>query len=982
MAQPANVPPGLALYASFDGTLDADYARGAESGTVEGNPEFVEGHSGRGLVVGDLDGSTGVRYATEENFDFERGTISMWVQPVNWRGDEAGNRLFFNAWTEAGGAFYFYKYTSTAWGLTLLTDPGAGNRGKTYLHSKIDAWEPGQWHHIACTWGRYEAATLYIDGEQVETLLGSGLIAGEPKETVRFGGDWDTEGARTVIDEAMIFDRALAPWEIARLAGLEAERPTISEREDVPGVMLAHSYLDQAVIARVYADALGEPIADGARLTVTPIDADEPAREVNERLDRDGVNEFTLSLDRLDHGDYIARVELIAGEAVVAVERLELSHETDTTWTQAAALGRADTVLEPFDPLEVDGNTISVAERTYTLGRGGLLEGAVARSEQLLAAPVRLIATTENGPVEITHGGVELQRLRETEAVGVATMLGKGMSVTGEVTARYDGTLWTELSVLTTDDMPLTGLRIEVPLRPEVAKYFAWCAPQWVDERRWGYGALPAGEGEVWSREFMPSIWIGDTDRGMGWYAESDEGWDLAEDGMLTIERREDATVLVMNVIREPREVTEPLKLAFGLQATPVRALADDWRSNQWVPSADISRFFLGLSDRPFEGRDLGDQEPRGKVCYLYTHHKYFTNTLPQDPAEFREMIERAKGYDLYTTPYTEARFLPEDRGDYLLHREEMPILPYVRASSYGLHSAVGCCTNGPFGDWLVWYVKHMIDEYGTNGVYFDELQPMPCMNEAHGCGYVGADGTRHPTYPMRAYLETMRRVRQVFEETGEPYWITYHISAGRTGPMPTFGDCLLMAEERYHAVAENPDYTENTTSDEWLASFAPKAWGIPPVVIPQFKMNSEWMKDPALAQTLMAAVVPHDVMVWPVFSDTETIMAYRTRLMEFGIGEPDTRFIGYWELDAPVLCDDERVKCSAYVRPNGVMLCIGNWSDETIEALPVTLDREALRLGADVQARNAMTGESVEFDGGKLLVNLEPKRLTLVLIE
>jgi len=91
-------PEGLTFYASYDDGLDADEAAGDATGTAEGNPEFAEGHSGRGLVVGDLDGSAGVRYATASNFNFVRGTISMWVQPLNWRGDDAENHLFFNAW--------------------------------------------------------------------------------------------------------------------------------------------------------------------------------------------------------------------------------------------------------------------------------------------------------------------------------------------------------------------------------------------------------------------------------------------------------------------------------------------------------------------------------------------------------------------------------------------------------------------------------------------------------------------------------------------------------------------------------------------------------------------------------------------------------------------------------------------------------------------------------------------------------------------
>ncbi len=303
---------------------------------------------------------------------------------------------------------------------------------------------------------------------------------------------------------------------------------------------------------------------------------------------------------------------------------------------------------------------------------------------------------------------------------------------------------------------------------------------------------------------------------------------------------------------------------------------------------------------------------------------------------------------------------------------------PWVRASGYGTHYAIGVCQNGPFGDWLVWYVHHMIEEYGANGVYLDEMVPPACDNATHGDGYLGPDGGRRPTYPIRAYLETYRRIRELFADTGEPFWITYHLSGARLSPLPTFGDCLLMAEERYHAVRENPDYTENTRPDEWLAGFSPEAWGIPSVVEPEFKMSGEWMKDPALAHTVMAAVVPHDLMVWPIFSHTETIMGLRTKLMEFGIGEPDTRFVGYWE-DAGVRCGDERVKCSAYVRPGKIMLCLGSAADETIEALPVTLDLQALGLPERVEARNAMTGESIAVDGGKVLVSLEAKRLTPV---
>ncbi len=973
------VPAGRTFYASFDGTLDADEAGGNAAARPEGNPQFAPGHDGRGVVVGDLGGSTGVRYATAGNFDFERGTVSMWVQPVNWRGDDDKNHLFFNLQAEGDtGLFSFYKYATTAWGLTFLVDPGGAPRGKTYLHHAITDWEPGRWHHIAATWCRNEVAAIYIDGEEVARLEGSGIMDRPPAETMRVGGDWHSEGGRTVIDELMIFDRRLDPTEIARLAGIEAETPDPSEPRDVPNVLLTHAVLGQQIVAQVLPEAVGEPVADRARIALRPIDGEEVVREESFTLRPGEINTVAVGLDDLPHGEHEARLELLAGGEVIAVEALSFSKETDDTWEDAAQLGRRDYVLPPFEPLRVAGDTLTCSRRTYRLGGDGLLAGAVAAGEELLAEPVRVVAQTEAGPVKFAQATVTVAAESDTTAIATGAAHARRLSLATEVTARYDGTLWTKLTLTPEQTLELQSLRIEIPLRPEQARYFQWAALKRITGERGWYGALPEGEGVVWSEEFLPLLWLGSAERGLGWYAESDEHWDIT-DRALTIERRPDAIVLCMNVVQQPRRLSEPLLVEFGLQATPVRELAADWRSYQWVPSTDITRFFLHLRDRPYPRPELEGLQPRGRVCYLYTHHRYFTNTLPRDPGEFQEMIRRVKEWGLFGTPYTEARFLPEAHGDVLLRGSEMLMQPWVRASGYGTHCAIGCCQAGPFGDWLVWYVHHMIEQYGANGVYLDEMVPSACTNAAHGCGYVAADGTRRPTYPVRAYLETYRRIREVFADTGEPFWINYHLSGARLSPLPTYGDHLLMAEDLYYDVRDNPDYTEIMTPDRWIAGFRSESWGIPSVVLPQFKMKREWMNDPDLAERFMAAVVPHDLMVWPAFVETDTVMSIRTPLMEFGIGEPDTRFIGHWQGDGRVRCADERVKVSAYVRPGRVMLCVANWSDEEIADLAIDLAAAGLGLREDLTARDARSGEAVTVAGTQVRLALPAKHLRLI---
>ena len=88
--------------------------------------------------------------------------------------------------------------------------------------------------------------------------------------------------------------------------------------------------------------------------------------------------------------------------------------------------------------------------------------------------------------------------------------------------------------------------------------------------------------------------------------------------------------------------------------------------------------------------------------------------------------------------------------------------MPSARGPSYGPVCPVSGCHTGPFGDVFVWYMSHLVHEYGSNGIYLDDTWPYGCANEAHGCGYVGPDGKRRVTYPLRARNETYRRIRAV----------------------------------------------------------------------------------------------------------------------------------------------------------------------------------------------------------------------------
>ena len=971
-------PSGRTFYATFEGSLDAADACGSKQGKALGKPAFAPGREGQGLVVGDVEGAAGVRYETQSNLRLDRGTIAMWVQPVNWQGDAGTCHVFLSAKMGEKGSFLFYKYTNISWGLTFYVHPDEGPRSKMYCYRPINEWQPGQWHHIACAWTHLEGMALYIDGEQVKHLAGIRFPDLALKPEMILGSDWQRKGRRTVIDELMIFGRMLAPHEIAQLAGRDCPPPDATKPRDVPGVMLTHAILGQSVLARVYRDALGRPPMERARLSLCPKKGGEPAASKTVAL-TDELTQLHLDLTPLPRDRYEARLELLSHDSAQAVESLLVPRETDDTWETAAKIGKDDTVLPPFTRLECTGSKVRCYGREYEFAGSALLSAARSQGQNLLRAPARLVASASTGPIAFTHGELKAIDASPTQARFTGSLRGGLLDVQTEAVARYDGTVWTTLRLHPKAAVSLKHLRVEIPVASNHAKYLAYIGLARIDDKRLGYDALPQGRGVVWTREFLPSVWLGTEERGLGWYAESDEHWDADGEAALTVERTGDTATLCMNIIRRPRTVSQPFTIAFGLQATPVRPLPPDWRSCQWAPSEDITRFFLHLRKRPYPRPEIAGKRPRGKVCYLYAYQPHFTSTLPKDPEEFRDMVQRVKDFGLLGTPYTDVNLLPETHGDMWLKGDAMRATPGARASSYGPVCNTAVCHRGPFADWFVWYVSHLVREYGANGVYIDEMWSYGCADAAHGCGYVGTDGKLKPTYPLRAQNEIYRRIRAVLAATGKPFHITYHISGGRLSPLATFGDSLLLGEDRYYYVRKSPDYTENMTAAQWRAGYVTPAWGIPVVFIPQFKMSPEWMKSEDLAAKLMAAAVPHDVMLWPVFANANTIMAARDVLDSFGIAQPDTRFLPYWREGTGVTATDARVKLSAYLRPGKVLLCPANWSSEPIEKLTIVLDLPCLKLPKAIEARDARTGEPVTVAGNRVTMAVPAKRLRLV---
>lgn len=213
---------GVILYFPLSegmGDVANDQSGNGNNGTLLGGPEWTPGKYGSGLYLDGKDDCIDI-----SNILGEEGTIEFWFKP-DWSGDDAEDFRLFDAGTTSiyffisKGAdhadinpqdfgFYFEDATDADWQDIEFNPVGVINAG--------------EWYHIAATWkfnGGF--AFLYVNGEQAATS--PNVLGPFPplNPNARFGLEVikyvaSRNGATGVMDEIIIYNRALEADEIAR----------------------------------------------------------------------------------------------------------------------------------------------------------------------------------------------------------------------------------------------------------------------------------------------------------------------------------------------------------------------------------------------------------------------------------------------------------------------------------------------------------------------------------------------------------------------------------------------------------------------------------------------------------------------------------------------------------------------------------------------------------------------------------------------
>ena len=944
-------PPGLLFHASFDkGMADADFAAGEAGSTLKLEParHFVVGIRGKGLLQKHGDRCS---YAIPGNFETTQGTLSMWVKPLNWDG---GVRTFRHFLTIA---------QSPTCTMLLYIYPIADRDLKTYIrvHSKTpkaatwtagtatDIFKKGEWVHLATTWDSHEIRQ-FANGR----LVGRNLVGGPlpkldngtftlcPVEYWKHPR-WGDPAEQTVCDEVRVFGRPLADDEILDLYALDAPSDTV-HLEPKLVVGLEPRYFDNAIDISLRAAHLTNAQAKHVG-TVSVTLRDPRGKTLVDHRGALGQGTLVAKLPAWLDGDYVAEATLAAGDLKLTGQaRLT---KPPTPWLPANKDWRVDRVLPPWSPLKLDGQRVRYWNGQATLD-GALPSQLTASGQPLLTGPVRLVAAKagEWGAPRVVEHTPHRITIEGTGTVGT-------LAARYHTLMEFDGLIRADITLTPPPaGADLRSLTVEIPIRANVATYYRnpVC-------REWDGNALT-------EKQFLPYAWLGNTERGLSWFMESDANWRIGDGQPAMTLRREGDTVMArLHLISTPTQVAKPLTYTLGLEATPVRPLAKNL----------YTQFFA--SGPQFKGSSVFVYGWKTQISALNGR------LIAHDPAHQRKLVDRwrAKGKEAlsYTCTQCTANTSPEYR--FFAREWNQPygatFSGYKRVPDNAPYSIVPTCPRSTFADFLVWCVHQNIANDWGGGIYTDIDGLKPCDNPAHGCGFTDAFGRTGRTWPIYAHRALSRRIYAACADKGKLYFS--HAHSKWTAPCNAFNHGWCPGEQFSSKTIENPYfYMDDLPDRTWRSEFHTPTPGVPTFLLVEIGRlgNKQDRIDRGPTESCIAAAMAYGVPLWTGSSNRQVIEEVWATQQAFGMD--GVAFVPFWK-QKEFTISDPAVRVSYWTKPGKRLVVLANFTKQSrkIELRLATPQRAAVFA----PAWNAHDFAAAD---GVVRLTLPARRGTLIAVE
>ena len=411
-------------------------------------------------------------------------------------------------------------------------------------------------------------------GELALKALGTGVASSSLKIWRR-----DDEAGPVVDMHAPASPTWSLPFDLPKAAGYQGELRVV--RSDLPLLVLPFAmsitnladvkisaFPDERTLEVEVAAgrALVRPEEHSCLVTIA-VKGQKPTKTVRlPRLSASGPVTATFKEDEIPGADLTVAAKVLdkRGKAVFE-EAHDLSDPLNPWWLNDRT-GAEEVILPPYQPVQVEGDTIRPWGRAYRFGPCLMPAAVETAGASLLVSPAALKAVVDGRALTWEGESPRMTNKRPERVTLAGRAQCAAFELTGTAAVEYDGMIRVDLTLRPKREVRVDELTLEIPVKPEHAEYLYHFPGKWRSVAN--SGKLPA---EGFKHGFKPFWWLGDNDRGFCWFCESAENW-LPEDreNAVTIDREEGRVVLRLRLI-EGEKVASPLKYTFGFEATPCK---------------------------------------------------------------------------------------------------------------------------------------------------------------------------------------------------------------------------------------------------------------------------------------------------------------------------------------------------------------------------------------------------------------------------
>ncbi|MBC7288172.1 MAG: hypothetical protein H5T86_09050, partial [Armatimonadetes bacterium] len=417
--------------------------------------------------------------------------------------------------------------------------------------------------------------------------------------------NWEAESGRGPAGEGGDFVAVAA----LSMAGQEVYRAVIPMSVPALIEVTARKYVlaTKRVDVEVNAAALASQQKVSA-VRVTLVDAaGASAASAEARLDDAWRGQCSIDIKDLPPGTYALRATGLGptGEAVYSRDADTVTVPPRPAWIGNRE-GISDQVLPPWTPLRVSGKAIRPWGREYRWGGLPFPQQVISRDAELLAGPIRLVATINGRQQAWMDRSPEFTHKSPARVEFSTYAEGQDASVRGRLWCEYDGCVRSDWEIVPKrQPATLERLVLEIPFRAQHAKLFYHFPGRWGSA--FNAGAVPP---DGMSLGYRPYIWLGDEWRGLAWFCPSDEAFRIADPNR-AVEIKPDGDVVLLRVaiVERPVALEKPFSTTFGFEATPIRPNPQDVWDYRIIHTGNY-----GLEERTYAPIGLIRWEAQGNI--------------------------------------------------------------------------------------------------------------------------------------------------------------------------------------------------------------------------------------------------------------------------------------------------------------------------------------------------------------------------------